>query len=199
MTELNGLWSQQDSWKVRSLKMFSVDFGVIISVVFSLVGLWSRTQPAAQPSVGWQLGPCHVAVTATHWNPPKERGEKSHCHCKCNSPRQTLWCLPNRCLEMERLIRQQVFSLLYLCRAHKSTHNSCRHPWLSMSTLLFLHLWTMCYLLKTLPPKPNSSLQGQTISAKCCGQDAMESPGDRGGQERITQHSDTSLVCCSLR
>lgn len=55
MTELNSLWSQQDSYKVRRLKISSVDFGVIISVMLWLVGLWSKSHPCCKPLVGWSL------------------------------------------------------------------------------------------------------------------------------------------------
>lgn len=113
MTELNSLWSQQDSYKVSRLKIFSVNFGVIISVMLWLVGLWSRTHPCCQPSVGWSLvlaagcglHCCHCHALRSSW----ERRGTFLFHHKHISLEHTLWSLPNRCLPMDCLIRQQLF------------------------------------------------------------------------------------------
>lgn len=129
MTEFNSLWSQQDRYKARRLKIFSVNFGVIISVMLCLVGLWSRTHPCCQPLVGWSLvlAVGCLALIAMHWDPPEKGGEHSsftintfHWNkhsglCLTDAWQWTVW------------LSNSFFSLLYLWGALRPPA-SCHHP-----------------------------------------------------------------------
>lgn len=133
------------------------------------MGLWSRSHPCCKPLVGWSLllaAACGLHCCHCHaLKSSRERRGTSLFHHKHMSLRQTLWSLPNRCLAMDCLIRQQLF---FTSVSLGSTQTPCLPPPPLIYCVHAAFSAPMDMLpAKILPPKANSPQQGQPVRSQC--------------------------------